>query len=63
MTKNGAGVTNTPRKDSLKHIIKPKLFKHWHIVSLWLALYDIIVANIAYFLALWVRFDCRITEI
>ena len=63
MTKNGAGVMNTPRKDSLKHIVKPKLFKHWHIVSLWLALYDIIVANIAYFLALWVRFDCRITEI
>ncbi len=40
-----------------------KFFEHWHIVSIWLIIYDIIVSNGAYFLALWLRFDCRFSEI
>lgn len=42
---------------------KPKLLEHWHLISIWLIIYDIIVANGAYFLALWVRFDCHFSEI
>lgn len=42
---------------------KGKILKHWHIVSLWLILYDLFVANGAYFLALWLRFDCRFSAI
>lgn len=40
-----------------------KLLEHWHIVSLWLILYDIIVSNGAFFLSLWLRFDCRFSTI
>ena len=37
--------------------------KHWHIVSLWLIVYDIIVANGVYFLTLWLRYDCQYSQI
>ena len=40
-----------------------KPLEHWHIVSLWLIAYDIIVANGAYFLSLWLRFDCSFSKI
>ncbi len=40
-----------------------KLLEHWHIVSIWLILYDVFVANGAYFVALWLRFDCRFSSI
>ena len=38
-------------------------FKHWHIISLCLMVYDILAVNSAYFLALWVRYDFRFTAI
>ena len=37
--------------------------EHWHIVSLFLILYDIIAVTAAYFLALWLRFDCSFNAI
>ena len=37
--------------------------KHWHIIALLLIGYDIVAVNIAYFLALWFRFDCRVSVI
>ena len=37
--------------------------EHWIGVSLFLALYDIVVLAMSYFLALWLRWDCRFTEI
>ena len=40
-----------------------KCLEHWHIVSLWLILYDLFVANGAFFLALWLRFDCQFSSI
>lgn len=46
---------------AIKHSRKP--LEHWHIVSLWLIVYDIIVSNGAYFLALWLRYDFRFSEI
>ena len=39
------------------------LIQHWHIVTIALMLYDIIAVNMAYFLALWVRFDCSFSKI
>lgn len=45
---------------------RPKLkkwFEHWHIIAVFLGLYDAVAVNIAYFLALWFRFDCMISEI
>ncbi|MBP5460923.1 MAG: polysaccharide biosynthesis protein [Lachnospiraceae bacterium] len=37
--------------------------EHWIGISLFLALYDIVVVAMSYFLALWLRFDCRYSEI
>ena len=44
---------------------KNRRFKleHWHIISFGLILYDLLMINIAYFAALWLRFDCRISMI
>ena len=36
---------------------------HWLEVSLLLVLYDLIVVNAAYFLALWLRFDFQLSAI
>ena len=47
----------------IKWIKNQRIFEHWQIVSLLLAAYDMIAVNAAYFLALWFRFDCRISEI
>lgn len=37
--------------------------KYWHQSAIWLMLYDIVVMGGSYFLALWLRFDCRYSEI
>lgn len=37
--------------------------EHWQKVAIFLIIYDVIVATASYFLALWIRFDCRYTEI
>lgn len=40
-----------------------KGLKHWQVVNIGLLLYDILAVNASYFLALWVRFDCRFSMI
>lgn len=47
----------TPRKKATKG------FEHWHMVAVLLVLYDLAVVVGAYFVALWLRFDCRFSEI
>ena len=42
---------------------KRLLRKGMNAISLLLLIYDIITINIAYFVALWLRFDCQFTEI
>lgn len=37
--------------------------EHWKVISLYLALYDVLAVNLAYFFALWLRFDCSISVI
>ncbi len=39
-----------------------KRLEHWRVIALLLVLFDIIAVNISYIVALWVRFDCSITE-
>jgi len=38
-------------------------FEHWHMIALFLVVYDLAVIAGSYFLALWLRFDCRYSEI
>ena len=37
--------------------------ERWHVAAALLVVYDIIAVNLAYFLALWIRSDCRYSEI
>lgn len=37
--------------------------KHWHLVGYFVALYDFITVPLSYFLALWLRFDGKYTQI
>lgn len=37
--------------------------KHWQIITLYLICYDVTAVCISYFLALWIRFNCRFQEI
>jgi len=39
------------------------LSKHWQKITVFLTLYDIFAINFAYFFALWIRFDCRFSQI
>ena len=32
-------------------------FPHWQIIAFYLMIYDIVVINVSYFMALWLRFD------
>lgn len=40
-----------------------KKIEHWHKISLFLVVYDLIAMVGSFFLALWLRFDCRFSEI
>ncbi len=46
---------------SIKH--KRRNIEHWQIIAILLAVYDAIAVNAAYFIALWLRFECSISEI
>ena len=43
--------------------IKDGRFYHWYLIRVLLILYDVLVINISYFLALWIRFDCSYSRI
>ena len=38
-------------------------FEHWHVIAVFLIAYDIFAVNFAYFLALWLRFDGKVSSI
>ena len=48
---------NDPNKRRRFHL------EHWQGIALLLMLYDIVAVNLAYFLALWLRFDLRVSAI
>lgn len=37
--------------------------QHWHVVSMWLMMFDVAAICLSYFAALWIRFDCHFQEI
>ena len=37
--------------------------EHWQVISVLLVLYDIVAIHVAYFVALWSRFDFRFSQI
>lgn len=43
--------------------MKLRKLQHWQVVNIGLLLYDVLAVNASYFLALWVRFDCRFSMI
>lgn len=61
------GNTQKYKERSQKKTRNNRVLKHiasyYCIKKFLLAIYDVIVANGAYLLALWLRFDCRYTEI
>ena len=54
--------TVLPQDNSCTHK-KTFSFNRWRLIAFFLIIYDIAVSNGAYFLALWLRFDCHYTEI
>ena len=48
---------------SKKKKTKALPIEHWHQIAIVLMLYDAVVAMGSYFVAIWLRFDCRYTEI
>ena len=53
------------RKDSQTESSRKRKnrFEYWHQVAVFLILYDLIVVTGSYFAALWLRFDCRFSDI
>lgn len=49
---------NTKKQDNKKFKLE-----HWHIVAGLLMVYDTIVVNVSYAVALWLRFDCQFSSI
>ena len=48
--------------DNRLHNVKKRI-EHWKVISLLLMEYDFLSVLIAYFAALWIRFDCRYSSI
>ena len=47
----------------LKSLLNKLHIKHWHFITFMLIIYDVVAVNGGYFLALWFRFDSRISTI
>ncbi len=37
--------------------------RHWHLITAFLVVYDAVAVNLSYFLALWIRFECRLSSV
>lgn len=61
--KNDADISNTDADNQAATKNKGFRLKHWHMVALYLVIYDLIAVTGAYFIALWMRYDCRYTSI
>ena len=54
---------NNSKKRFLEENNHSSFIKHWHIITIALMIYDIIVINMSHFCALWFRFDCQFSKI
>ena len=52
----------TSRSSGVRKISRRNV-EHWHFIALLVAIYDVIVVNVAFFVALWLRFDCVFSAI
>ena len=50
---------DVPREKKGRHFV----LEHWHMIALCLVIYDLAAVAGGYFMALWLRFDCRFSEI
>lgn len=55
----GTKKTRLPQKGKRKRFV----LEHWHIIAMFLMIYDFAAVNGAYFFALWLRFDCMFSTI
>lgn len=62
MIKNKISDTNQQNKQQNRSKKRFGL-EHWHLVTLFLMLFDLAASVGAYLLALWLRFDCRFNDI
>lgn len=46
-----------------KKFNKMKKIEHWQVIAMLLMLYDFVAVSVSYYLALWVRFDCKFSQI
>ena len=46
-----------------KKFNKMKKIEHWQVIAMLLMLYDFVAVVVSYYLALWVRFDCKFSQI
>lgn len=69
MLKKDKKQRNTGRKMKKQRNEKEKTKKwggkiqHWHVISMWLMMFDVAAICLSYFGALWIRFDCHFQEI
>lgn len=61
--KNNADISNTDADNQTTIKNTGFKLKHWHMVAFYLVIYDLIAVTGAYFIALWMRYDCRYTSI
>ena len=54
--KKGVSENSAPQKNKFTLI-------HWQRIAVFLIIYDLLVVTGSYFMALWLRFDCRFSEI
>lgn len=54
---------NNKGKQVKKAIHRRFRMEHWRVINILLVVYDVIAVNFSFFLALWLRFDCRISII
>ena len=50
-------------KESLSNTGNKKTIAHWKLVAVGLMSFDYVAIHLAYFLALWFRFDCKFSQI
>ena len=55
---------NTNKQNVVQSRSKKRFgLEHWHLVTVFLVLFDLAAVSGSYFLALWLRFDCRFNDI
>ena len=54
---------NEPKNMEKAKLRPRKKLEHWQIISLYLMVYDMLFANISYFIALWLRFDLSYSKL